>query len=524
MLTELQVKDLGVIAELRLDVGAGMTAVTGETGAGKTLVITAISLLMGGRSDASMVRPGAAEAVVEARFEFDETEHILRRIIPASGRSRAYVDGRLATLAELAEIGARLVDIHGQHDHQSLLSPAVQRDALDEFGGIDLESLSAARRALAEIDARLAGLGGDARDRARELDLLRFQVNELDQALILSPEEDDLLRAESELLADATGHREAAEHAVFVLGEEGGAIDQILSAVSALGERAPFTPHLARLSALRVELIDLVSDLRRSAESIEADPGRLEWIGERRRLLQDLRRKYGDTLGEVLDWHQRASERLADLERFEEIAASLEAQRAGAVMELAACERSVEEARRKVAPELARRVEGQLPELALPNARVEIDVAGVAGADIRFLFAANPGMPLQPLAKVASGGELARAMLGLRLVLSDGPPVMIFDEVDAGIGGAAALAVGRALSAVAAHRQVFVVTHLAQVAAWADSQVVVDKVIDGSSTSTVVVTVDGTDRVTELARMLSGTPESATAQQHARELLTAARR
>jgi DNA repair protein RecN (Recombination protein N) len=273
-----------------------------------------------------------------------------------------------------------------------------------------------------------------------------------------------------------------------------------------------------------VELIDLVSDLRGSAESIEADPGRLEWIGERRRLLQDLRRKYGDTLGEVLDWHQRASERLADLERFEELAASLEAQRAGAVMELAACERSVEEARRKVAPELARLVEGQLPELALPNARVEIEVAGVAGADIRFLFAANPGMPVQPLAKVASGGELARAMLGLRLVLSDGPPVMIFDEVDAGIGGAAALAVGRALSAVATRRQVFVVTHLAQVAAWADSQVVVDKVIDGSTTSTIVVAVDGTDRVTELARMLSGTPESATAQQHARELLTAAHR
>ncbi|CAB4323291.1 MAG: DNA repair protein RecN [Actinobacteria bacterium] len=522
MLTELQVRDLGVIADLRLDVGAGMTAVTGETGAGKTLVVTAISLLMGGRSDTSMVRPGATEAVVEARFEVDGSEHILRRVIPASGRSRAYVDGRLATLSELSEIGAGLVDIHGQHDHQSLLTASVQRHALDQFAGIDLEPLRAARRALADIEARQAQLGGDARDRARELDLLRFQVEELEQASILSPDEDDLLRAESELLADATGHREAAEHAVFILGEEGGAIDQVLTAVSALGDRVPFEQQAGRLLALRVELDDLLSELRRSAESIEADPGRLADIGERRRLLQELRRKYGDTLEEVLAWQESATMKLAALEGYEELAESLEHERGLALEALATCERVVDEARRRAAPELAGLVEAQLPDLALPNARVGIEVEGVAGSDVRFLFAANPGMPLQPLAKVASGGELARAMLGLRLVLSEGPPVLVFDEVDAGIGGAAALAVGRALAAVAAQRQVFVVTHLAQVAAWADSQVVVDKVVDGVTTATVVSTVEGAERVTELARMLSGTPESEAAQRHARELLAMA--
>ena len=524
MLTELQVRDLGVIAELRLAVGAGMTAVTGETGAGKTLVITAISLLMGGRSETSMVRPGATEAVVEARFERDGTEHILRRVIPCSGRSRAYIDGRLATLNELAEIGAGLVDIHGQHDHQSLLSPSVQRQALDQFGGVDVAPLRAARRALAEVEARRAQLGGDARERARELDLLRFQVTELDQAAVLSPSEDDLLRAESEVLADATGHREAAEHAMFVLAEEGGAIDQVVAAVAALGDRAPFEQQSGRLRAMRAELDDVLSDLRRGAESIEADPARLAEIGERRRLLQEIRRKYGDTLEEVMQWHAEAAERLADLEGHEERAGALDAEHAAALAALAECERTVGADRRRAAPQLAALVEAQLPDLALPNARVSIEVDGVAGSEVRFLFAANPGMPLQPLAQVASGGELARAMLGLRLVLSDGPPVLIFDEVDAGIGGAAALAVGRALASVAAQRQVFVVTHLAQVAAWADSQIVVDKVVEGDSTATVVDHVDGAARVTELARMLSGTPGSDAAQQHASELLAMARR
>ena len=522
MLTELRVCDLGVIAELSLVLDRGLIAVTGETGAGKTLVVTAISLLIGGRSEPGMVRPGATEAVVEGRFIHDGTETILRRVIPASGRSRAYVDGRLASVAELADLGAQHVDLHGQRDHQSLLSPKVQRRALDRFGRLDVETLRTARRELRGLEDQLAALGGDERDRAREIDLLRFQVDELDAAAIVDATEDDDLRTESELLADAGGHREAAERAVFALSADGGGLDAMATALAALQARTPFESASSRLHALRVELEDVAGELRRSAESIESDPSRLAAIGDRRRQLQELRRKYGSTLAEVLEWHRSAADRLAELEDRDGRAAVLEAQVADAASAVVTHEAALASARRAAAPELAAQIEAQLPDLALPNARVAVEVDGAAGADVRFLFAANPGMPLQPLAKVASGGESARAMLGLRLVLSDGPPVQIFDEVDAGIGGSTAIAVGRALARVGVHHQVIVVTHLAQVAAWADTQVVVDKVAADDTTITTAAEVTGEARITELARMLSGTPDSAAARDHARELLESA--
>ncbi len=519
MLSELQVSDLGVIDSLALTFAPGMTAVTGETGAGKTLIVTAIELLVGGRADTSMVRPGAAEAVVEGRFVVDDDEIVVRRIIPATGRSRGYINGRMASLAELSELGAGLVDLHGQHEHQSLLSTAAQRAALDRFASIDLEPLRAARVAVREIDERLAALGGDPRERAREIDLLRFQVDELVAAELSDVEEDDRLRAESELLGDATGHGEAAQRALASLVDDDGATDAIARAAAALGERPPFAPVVARLIALSAELDDLVHELRAVADGIESDPARLEQVGERRRLLGDLRRKYGDTLADVIAWRETAALRLAELESHDERAAALDAERITALAVLAQREAEVLAARRAAAPKLAKAVAARLPELALPGARLAVDVGGVAGSDVVFTFAANSGMDLHPLARTASGGELARAMLALRLVLTGGPPVLVFDEVDAGIGGAAAVAVGRALSAVANGRQAFVVTHLAQVAAAADAHVVVDKSDDGRRTITTVSIVDGDDRVTELARMLSGAPDSETAREHARELL-----
>lgn len=519
MLSELRVCDLGVIAELSLVLDRGLIAVTGETGAGKTLVVTAISLLMGGRSDAGMVRPGAAEAVVEGRFDHDGIETVVRRVIPASGRSRAYIDGRLATLAELAELGAGLVDLHGQHDHQSLLSPAVQRRSLDRFASIDLEPLREARRQLRRLDEELAALGGDERERAREIDLLRFQVEELDAAAIVADSEDDDLRAEADLLADATGHREAAESAVFALTADDGALDALGLALASLSSRAPFADAANRLVELRVELEDVAAELRAAADAIDGDPERLAAIGDRRKVLQELRRKYGTTLAEVREWHRSAADRLRELEHHDERAASIDRERASVLSTISALEAELLAARCAAAPTLARLVEAQLPDLALRDARLEIEVDGPAGDEVTFRFAADPGMPLQPLAKVASGGELARAMLGLRLVLSDGPPVQVFDEVDAGIGGAAAVAVGRALAHVALDHQVLVVTHLAQVAAWADAQVVVDKAVVGETTVTTASAVTGEQRETELARMLSGSPGSSTAREHAGELL-----
>ena len=399
----------------------------------------------------------------------------------------------------------------------------VQRRALDRYGAVDLEALRAARKELAAVEERLAALGGDERDRAREIDLLRYQVDELVAAGLDDPDEDDRLREESELLADATGHQEAASAAAEALGGEGGASDAVAVALDALTDRGPFAEAVARLTDLAAELSDVAADVRHRVDSIDADPERLAQVGDRRHQLQELRRKYGDTLAEVIEWRDAAGLRLADLEGHDAAAAALDRERVEARAELARREDEVAAARSACAAPLAEAVEAQLPDLALPKARLEVEVGGTAGRDVVFLFAANPGMPLQPLAKVASGGELARAMLALRLVLTEGPPVLVFDEVDAGIGGAAALAVGRALAEIGDDHQVLVVTHLAQVAAWAHAHVVVDKQVTGDATATTVAEVRGDERTTELARMLSGTPDSAAARTHAEELLAAAR-
>jgi len=242
VLTELAVRDLGVIDDLRLVLGPGMTALTGETGAVKTLVVEAIELLVGGRADGVLVRRGAEEARVEGRFVVGDEELVLRRVIPRHGRSRAYLDGRLATAAALAEMGAGLVDLHGQHEHQSLLSVTAQRSSLDQFGAVDLEPLLAARKELSTIDGRLAELGGDERERAREVDLLRFQVDEIAGAGLAEPDEDATLDAAEDLLADATAHREAAEAATARLSTDGGAGEQVAAALGVLAGRPPFAP------------------------------------------------------------------------------------------------------------------------------------------------------------------------------------------------------------------------------------------------------------------------------------------
>jgi DNA repair protein RecN (Recombination protein N) len=530
MLTELHIEDLGVIERAELVLGPGLTAVTGETGAGKTMLVEAIGLLVGERADPAMVRSGASEARVEGRFVVGDDEVVLARVVPVEGRSRAYVNGRLATVATLAEHGARLVDLHGQHAHQSLLTTAAQRDALDRFAGVDLSPLRAARAQLTEIDAALAALGGDARARAREIDLLRFQVDELAVAAIEGPDEDVALEALEDVLADAAAHREAATRALAALvGDEraddaGAALDALAAALRALDGRSPFTDVSARLHGLAAELADAAAELRAAAEAIDEDPQRLADVRARRQLLHELRRKYGDTLAEVVAYQAEAAERLADLESFEERAGRLDAERAAAVDDERAAARAVGRARRRGAPELAAAVQAHLAELAMPQALVEVEVG--AGPDdpgpcddVRFLLAANPGTAPLALAKVASGGELARTMLALRLVLTEAPDTLLFDEVDAGIGGTAAVAVAAALARVAQRHQVLVVTHLPQVAAAAGTQITVSKTVEGESTRARAHRVDGAERVDELARMLSGRPDSASARRHAAELL-----
>jgi DNA repair protein RecN (Recombination protein N) len=527
MLLELSVRNLGVIDDLTIVLGPGMTALTGETGAGKTLVVEAIELLVGGRADAVLVRPGASEAWVEGRFESpDGVEVILARAVPASGRSRAYVDGRMAPVSALAEWGSRLVDLHGQHAHQSLLAPAVQRGALDTFGRVDRGPLEEARARIRAIDDALSSLGGDARARAREIDLLRFQVAELEDAELEDADEEAGLEREEEVLAEAEAWRAAAAAAHDALEGDGGAGEALGAAVAALrgrsGNAGPFADTVRRLDAVAAELADAASDLRTAGERIIDDPQRLAEVQARRHLLRELRRKYGERLEDVIAYAAQASGRLDELSSFEHRAADLERDRDAARTAGDAASADVAAARRDAAPGLAQAIERHLRKLALPKARFEVSVGGPPPADdVVFGLGANPGEPVLPLTKVASGGELARAMLAARLVLTAGPPTLVFDEVDAGIGGAAAETVGRALGRLGdeAGRQVLVVTHLAQVAAAAHAHLAVTKSVERGRTVSRVSTLDGPERVRELSRMLSGRPESEAARRHAAELL-----
>jgi DNA repair protein RecN (Recombination protein N) len=546
MLSELHVAELGVIDDVTVRLGPGLTALTGETGAGKTLLVDAIALLLGGRADPVLVRPGAAEAVVEGRFEGADGDHrevIVARVVPASGRARAYVDGRMAGALQLADTGAALVDLHGQHAHQSLLRPGGQRVGLDRYAGLTTEEVDRCRRRLKELTSAQEALGGDGRARARELDLLRFQLAELDGAAIASPDEDDDLQEEEARLGDAASLRQAAGSAAEGLAGDDGLVDGLGGIVSGLGAAGPLRELHDRLAGLQAELADAASSARAWAEQLEDDPARLAEIGARRHVLTDLRRKYGDTLAEVLAFRDAARARLDELEDHDRLAATLDAEIAEAAASLAAAEARLGAARRAAAPGMSAEVEGRLHELAMPRARFEVVVGDDRpGDDVTWLLSANPGEPPLPLTKVASGGELARAMLAARLCLtrtggpgsSAGgkagspaggessekvPPTLVFDEVDAGIGGEAAVAVGRALAALAAGHQVLVVTHLPQVAAFADRHLVVRKEVVGERTVATVREVDGRDRVVELSRMLSGRPDSPTARRHAEELL-----
>ena len=527
MLAELVVSDLGVIDGLSLVFDPGMTALTGETGAGKTMVVGAIGLLAGERADPSVVRPGAAEATVEGRFITGDEELVLTRVVPRSGRSRAYRDGRLLSAADLADLAATLVDLHGQHAHVGLLATASQRRALDRFAGVDLAPLEAARATVRAAELALAELGGDAPARERELDFLRFQLGEIEQARLTDADEDERLAAEEALLADADAHRAAAQAAADALGVEGGARDLVSNAVGELTDRLPFTGTVSRLQAALAELEDLAHELRALGEGIDADPQRLATLQARRAELADLRRRYAGggrgQLADVFAARDELSARIQELASHDERAQAIDAARAAGLAALAEAAATVGRQRRSRAGDLAEAVESRLVELALPKAKVAIEVgADDPGDDVAFLLAVNPGLPMAALAKAASGGELARTMLALRLVVGAQVPTLVFDEVDAGVGGAAARAVGRSLAALAADKQVLVVTHLPQVAAFADAQISLTKDDDGATTVVRADALDAPARVRELARMLSGLAASESGQEHAEELLATA--
>lgn len=560
MLTELRVVNLGVVRDLCIDLGPGLTVLTGETGAGKSVVLGAIALLTGARADTELVRPGADEARVDGRVLVpaairagaglvsvdadhaetspqpdDLVEVVVSRVIPATGRSRAYVDGHPVTAQVLSQIMAG-VEIHGQHGYHSLLSVAAQRAALDTFGKIDDAEVLALRTRRRTLEAGRHEFGGDARARAREIELLAFQIEEITAAGIHDADELEALDAEDALLADALGHRDIGTQAYDLLHSEHGARAPLATALRLLAERPLFAPIEGRLAGVLAELDDLGADLRALTDTIEEDPERLELVRHRRQALRDLCRKYGADLREVMTFAATAQLRLEALEDHDNRAGRIDAEIAAVTEELRVASQRLRQARAEVAPQFAAALTAALRSLAIPEARVEIRIGDgpddLAGDEVEIMLSANPGLEAAPVQRAASGGELSRTMLAIHLVrhgssaqqeMSPEPAsTLVFDEVDAGVGGATATAVAEALRSLVAGHQVVVVTHLAQVAAAADTHLQVSKAILGTGpaavTETTVRPLRGTDRVAEVARMLSG-QGTGTALRHATELL-----
>jgi DNA repair protein RecN (Recombination protein N) len=583
MLEEIRIRGLGVIEDAVLELDPGLTVVTGETGAGKTMVVSGLSLLLGGRADAGLVRPGVDRAVVEGRIRVDPTSRVAKRVVEAGaeldddtlivmrtvsrdGRSRAYAGGTGVPAGLLAELAEDLVAIHGQSDQIRLLRPARQREILDRYAGPAVgEPLDAYRERyarLGQVNAELTELVARARDRAQEADLLRFGLDEV-AAADPQPGEDEALAAEEARLAHADALRGAAEdaHAALV-GTDDPAVEpvdalaQVARARKVLDAAGVHDPALAAVSERLAEaaaiLADAGADLASYAASVDTDPARLRAVTERRAVLSHLTRKYGDTIDEVLAWARQAADRLATLEGSDDRIAALRAEREHLLGDLAELAQRVSAARVEAAARLGSEVTAELAALAMPHAtltaavtqteRLEADGAtgseaagltiggrslafGPYGVDeVEWLLSPHPGAPARPIQRGASGGELSRIMLAVEVVVagSDRIPTFVFDEVDAGVGGRAAVEIGRRLARLARTAQVVVVTHLPQVAAFADRHYVVRKSSDGSVTRSGLVRLDDAGRVEELARMLAGLDGSASARAHAEELLATA--
>jgi len=528
------VKDLALVSELRLELGPGLTVLTGETGAGKSMLVDALLAATGGRVAAGMVREGADRAKVEAVFAgVGDDELVLAREIQP-GRAPARMNGETVPLAKLAESGGELVAIHGQGEQLRLARPAVQRDLLDAYGGHERSraAVLTAHRSLQDILAERASLGGDPRERARRLALLEHEVTEIDGAHI---EADDAMIAAA-LAVARSGERlreSAASVHELLVGERASARDRLAIAARDLSAAAEIDPrladHAARLVASVDEVADLGADLRRYAESIDADPRELARLESRNDALAELRRKYGPSLDDVIAYGERARRELSDVSSEEERLARLDGGERAARDALVVASATLHAERDKSAKRLAKSVEAELAELGLPRCRFTVTLEPVepdaSGADrVTFRIAPNPGEPFAPLQEIASGGELSRIMLALEVVLAaqDETPVLVFDEVDAGVGGRLGEVVGRALWSLARQHQVLCVSHLAQVAAYADAHVKVRKEVRGGRTHVVADRLGTRDSVAELADMLGAGGSSKSLAAGARELQSGA--
>lgn len=540
MIEELHVRDLALIENAWLGLGPGMTVLTGETGAGKTVLLGALKLLLGERADATSVRSGAAEAVVDGRLTTrDGAEMLIKRRVSADGRSRCSIDGEMATVGSLADRVGPLIDLHGQHDHQILLSSGVHLSYLDRWAGQPVAEALAeyrevrgrwadARNELDSIDRRIE-------EASRDASRLKFTVQEIGRVAPV-PGEDDELEAALPALRNAEALAASAGAVAQLLRGDGGALDNVGAASDALSRLAGTDPRLdelgERLKGIAAQIDDLGMSARSYRDSVESDPAALERASDRLAALAGLKRSYGPTLQVVIETEREALASLEALEHGEESRADAAAVLAQLTTELEAAGAALMAARRDAIPGFVAALSSAVADLAMPSARFEVEVRETEFASwtadgparVEFLYAPAPGQPARPLARIASGGEISRVMLALKSVLGNADTVetLVFDEVDAGIGGATGTAVGARLAQLARTHQVVVVTHLAQVAAFADAHLVVRKLDDDDGATTVVTPLEGPDKVAEIARMLSGN-SSATALAHAEELIAAAR-
>ena len=565
MLQELNVEGYAVVAKLRVRFQPGLNLLTGETGSGKSIVVDALSLLLGARAASDVIRAGCRRARVAAVFEVAEApalrtllsesgveleqgELIVEREVLDSGKSRAYVNGRLVTLAFLRSLAPFLGDIHGQHEQQSLFSPRTQLEMLDAFAATtdDCAGIGEIYRTWRRADERLCELRGNEQERLRLSDLYRFQHREISEAK-LDPAEVEQLTQRRDVLGNLARVEENAARAYDVLYDSSAsASTQLAAAQKALEDLIALDPSLGslkeRLEGARANIEDAAFEIRSYVDRLEPDPEVLAAIEDRLALIERLKRKYGATVGEMLAYGSEVEGRLAELESSDIAITETEEQRQDAAERYQALAKSLSERRRQASGKLQSQVEKELAALAMDKARFEIgfdegecDETGwsASGWDrVRFLVSANPGQPPRPMAQVASGGELSRITLALKSCListfgkgrkKDAPRTLVFDEIDSGVGGRVAEALGRRLKKLSASHQLLCVTHLPQIAGFADAHYFVEKEERKSETFASVAELSESERVDELARMLSGAEVTPAAVKHAHQILKANR-